>query len=215
MYSFLLVAIPSTTVFFLLYEKRYRPVEFTLPIGLGVLVSVLVCTITEFFIFNSEAITDSPKQLFVDLLLKQICIPSLFLCGFFFLISRRCWDYKTTAVFPLLCSFYAVFLPYSVITGSEPKAGFLLFIKPILLLSNIAILYAMSRLATANKTFRIPFIILALLSLTVLPFAQTCWYFNIMTVLWAVTTALYAIAAAGLILFAQNMIKKTEVSATI
>ncbi|MBQ0002419.1 MAG: hypothetical protein KBT21_02665 [Treponema sp.] len=66
----------------------------------------------------------------------QTLIPSAVIFGLFFFfgkkdsVSQRC-----TFFFPVLASFYSVFLPYLILETDKPYSAFYLFAKPLLFLS--------------------------------------------------------------------------------
>ena len=67
------------------------------------------------------------------LLLRQTLLPVIVLYGVFFLVSKDELSYKVEALFPLLISFYMLYLPYTILSGADHIiTTFLLFVKPVL-----------------------------------------------------------------------------------
>ena len=104
------------------------PVIFT-----GLIAAVLVCGFRAFFLYSHRIIPYSFAMNMLYLLLRQTLLPVIVLYGVFFLISKDSVSYKVEALFPLLISFYLLYLPYTILSTSEKiLTTFPLFVKPVL-----------------------------------------------------------------------------------
>ena len=104
------------------------PVIFT-----GLISAVLVCGFRAFFLYSHRIIPLSFELNMWYLLLRQTLLPVIVLYGVFFLVSKDTITYKVEALFPLLLSFYLLYLPYTILSGSEKIiTTFPLFIKPVI-----------------------------------------------------------------------------------
>ncbi len=102
-------------------------------IATGLIAAVLVCGFRAFFLYSHRIIPFSFEKNMWYLLLRQTLLPVIILYGGFFLISRDKISYKVEALFPLLISFYMLYLPYAILSSSEKVlTSFPLFVKPVL-----------------------------------------------------------------------------------
>ena len=99
----------------------------------GLITAVLVCGFRAFFLYSHRIIPFSFERNMLYLLLRQTLLPVILIYGLFFLISKDTISYKVEALFPLLLSFYMLYLPYTILSGAEHIfTTFPLFIKPVL-----------------------------------------------------------------------------------
>lgn len=122
--------IPLTLAAWCFYKKdpHMIPVIFT-----GLIAAVLVCGFRAFFLYSHRIIPYSFAMNMLYLLLRQTLLPVIVLYGVFFLISKDSVSYKVEALFPLLISFYLLYLPYTILSTSEKiLTTFPLFVKPVL-----------------------------------------------------------------------------------
>ena len=135
MLSFLFLVLPIALVFFYLFNKDSK---FFVAMLVGVLCAVLLCAFKVFFTYSHRLIPDSFSENFVYYLLNESCLP---LCGvsiIFFLIVKDSLENKINLVFPLISSFYAIYLPYLVISRTTSVySGYAIFMKPIIYLAMI------------------------------------------------------------------------------
>lgn len=104
------------------------PVIFT-----GLVSAVLVCGFRAFFLYSHRIVPFSFEMNMWYLLIRQTLLPVIILYGLFFIISKDTISYKVQSLFPLLISFYLLYLPYTILSGSEKIiTTFPLFIKPVL-----------------------------------------------------------------------------------
>ena len=130
MYFFMLLLLPLILAAWCFYKRDAHliPVIF-----MGLIIAVLVCGFRAFFLYSHRVIPFSFGKNMWYLLLRQTLLPVVLLYGLFFLISKDTISYKVEALFPLLISFYLLYLPYTILSTSEKIiTTFPLFIKPVL-----------------------------------------------------------------------------------
>lgn len=130
MLLFLLLLMPLTLILFL-YKK---PLKTAFPlVFIGFACAILVCGLKGFFMFSHRIVYYSFLRTWISLFLTQTFLPIVILYGLFFVISHDDLNYKTDAFVPLIFSFYAVYLPFTVISETESiYSGFQILIKPVL-----------------------------------------------------------------------------------
>ena len=99
----------------------------------GIVAAVLVCGFKAFFLYSHRIIPYSFESNVLYLLVRQTLLPVVLLYGIFFAWSKDSISYKVEAFFPLLISFYMLYLPYTIISTSDGLyTSFPLFVKPVL-----------------------------------------------------------------------------------
>lgn len=127
-------------VFLIGYFIIKQDKSIVIPVSIGVIIAVLVCLFRMFFVYAHRIIPYSFSQNFIYYLLRQCVLPVFIIYGLFFLFSKDNLEYKIKMCFPLLISFYMVYLPYIIITSSEGLYSFYpLFVKPIVFLMMIIV----------------------------------------------------------------------------
>lgn len=130
MLLFLLLLMPLSLTAYC-YNKSIRDVFPC--ILLGFFISLIFCGFKSFFMYSHVVIYYSIVRTFLSIFGFQILLPVVILYGVFFLVSHDSLLYKSGAFVPLVMSFYAIFLPYMVISGTESVySGFQILIKPLL-----------------------------------------------------------------------------------
>ena len=135
MLSFLFIVLPLSLLVYFLYDKNSK---FFCPMLVGVLCAVLLCAFKVFFTYSHRLIPVSFSENFAYYLLNQSCAP---LCGvslIYFLITKDSLENKIHAFFPLITAFYAVYLPYLVVSGTTSVySGYAIFMKPLVFLAMV------------------------------------------------------------------------------
>lgn len=109
-------------------DSHLIPVIFT-----GAVAAVLVCGFKAFFLYSHRIIPYSFESNVIYLLVRQTLLPVVLLYGIFFAWSKDKISYKVEAFFPLLISFYMLYLPYTIVSTSEGLyTTFPLIVKPVL-----------------------------------------------------------------------------------
>ena len=126
MYSFLILSIPATVIFYCCIHTEYSFKSFFGPIAIGLTAGIISAIFKEYFIFSAYVATSGFFEHFLHIL-KTTFFPPVILFAFWDLFSKDGTRYKTTSAFPLLASFYAIFLPYISISSPEKHSFFFLF----------------------------------------------------------------------------------------
>lgn len=133
---FLLLPLILAALCFYKKDTRMIPVIF-----IGLIAGVLVCGFKAFFLYSHRIIPYSFSENVVFLLIRQTLLPVALVYGLFCLWSRDTFEFKAESFCPLLLSFYALYLPYTIIsTADHIYTSFSLLIKPCLFCAMILIL---------------------------------------------------------------------------
>lgn len=213
MYAFLLLAIPCTLLFFLrspLAEGK----SYWLAFCLGFFPALIWCIVDEFFIFSIYHFGPYLDQVYLHILLRDTLIPTVLLCGPYFLISRRERSDRAFALLVLLAAFYMVYLPYGVVMGEERFSSFLIFVKPVLICAYIIMLplccVGLCRsLRTGKKPLAAVFTVGILGSPALPPLVESLWFLAYPRAYWLGTGAAMLAAAVILSIFLCERGSKT------
>lgn len=135
MLLFLFIVLPLSLVVYYLFNKERK---FFCPMLVGVLCAVLLCAFKVFFTYSHRLVPVSFSENFVFYLLNQSCLPVCVVSLIYFLITKDSLENKIHAFFPLISAFYAVYLPYLVVSGTTSVySGYAIFMKPLVYLAMI------------------------------------------------------------------------------
>ena len=138
MLLFLILLLPTA---FAAYTFTVKDKKIILPAAAGFFTAVIVCACRYFFSYEHRLIYSSFADTFIYYLVKQNLLPLVIVSALFALITRDTWEYKIKNFFALMCPFFAVYLPYCVITASEYYyQAYDLFLKPIIYLAMLIML---------------------------------------------------------------------------
>ena len=180
MLLFLILLLPAA---FLAYAFTIKDRSIILPAFAGLITAAFVCACRYFFSYEHRLIYFSFGQNFSYYLIKQNFLPLLVVSAVYALISRDTMEYKFKNFFPLLCPFFAVYLPYCVITSSEVYyQAYDLFLKPVIYLAMIGQI-ALSLLSLYN----------GITQRKIAPIIINCLVILFYAIYPAVSDALYAI----------------------
>ena len=147
MLLFLILLLPVTLLAYALIKKDRTII---LPVFAGLITASVVCACRFFFTYEHHLIYYSFAQNFVYYLVKQNLLPLVIVSAVYALISRDTAEYKIKNFFPLMCTYFAVYLPYCVITSSEVYyQSYDLFLKPVIYLAML-VQISMSLIAAFN-----------------------------------------------------------------
>lgn len=147
MLLFLLLLLPAALLTYALIIKNRAII---LPIFAGIITASVVCACRFFFSFEHHLIYYSFAPNFIYYLVKQNLLSLVIVSAVYALISRDTAEYKIKNFFPLMCSYFAVYLPYCVITSSEfYYQSYDLFLKPVIYLAML-VQISMSLIAVYN-----------------------------------------------------------------
>ena len=180
MLLFLILLLPAA---FFTYAFTIKDCSIILPAFAGLVTAAFVCACRYFFSYEHRLIYFSFGQNFAYYLVKQNLLPLVVVSAVYALISRDTMEFKFKNFFPLLCPFFAVYLPYCVITASEVYyQAYDLFLKPVIYLAMLGQI-AMSLLALYN----------GITQRKVAPIVINCLVILLYAIYPAVSDALYAI----------------------
>ena len=193
MLLFLIFLLPCALITYALILKDKKII---LPIFAGLMTATIVCACRYFFSYEHRLVYYSFGQNFAYYLVKQNFLPMLIVSTVYALVSRDSIEYKFKNFFPLLCSFFAVYLPYCVVTSSEYYyQSYDLFLKPLIYLAMLAqIAICLIELWQAITAKKVLFIIIN--SLIILIYA----------IYPAVSDALYAIDSGFAIILITGLL---------
>ena len=130
MYLFMFLLLPLILAAWCFYKKDSHLIPVILT---GAVAAVLVCGFKAFFLYSHRIIPYSFESNVIYLLVRQTLLPVILVYGIFFAWSKDEISYKVEAFFPLLISFYMLYLPYTIISTSEGLyTTFPLMVKPVL-----------------------------------------------------------------------------------
>ena len=212
MYTFLLLAVPCLLIFFL--RSPLAKGSYWLAFCLGFFPALAWCIIDEFFVFTAYRAVPVLGRIYVHNLIKDILLPTVLLCGPYFLISRRKPDDKAFALLVVLAAFYTTYLPYGVITGEERFSFFPAFVKPVLICSHIILFplccVGLCRSIKAKKSPLIAVFTLGMIVFPALPpLAEALWFLAYPASFWIGTGAVLLAAAVLLSIFICEIGSKT------
>lgn len=193
MFTFTILLFPiALSVYFITKKTK----EASLFIIIGFLAGTLTCAIRAFFTFSHRIILLSFSNNFWYFFLRDCFFPIVILYGVFLLVSTDTLEFKKNAFFPLICSFYTVFAPYSIISGEESKAIFSIFIKPIIIFTMIiGLSYSISLLLSGIENKKVLSIIAGSITfalyLSVPSIINSIWIINGSRIIWMTITILY------------------------
>jgi len=178
MLLFLLLLLPCALIS---YSFVIKDKKIILTVFAGLVTALLVCGCRFLFSFEHRLIYDSFADNFAYYLLKENLLPLVVVAAIYALFSRDKAEYKVNNFFPLLTSFYAVYLPYCVISASEYYyQGYNLFLKPVIylaMLSQIALsLISLYKAAIEKKPLFIVMNIFIILLFAIYPALSDALY---------------------------------------
>lgn len=159
MLLFLILLLPCA---FTAYSFTLKDKKIILPATAGFFTAVIVCACRYFFSYEHRLVYSSFSENFFYYLIKQNFLPLVIVAALFALVSRDTWEYKVKHFFTLMCPFFAVYLPYCVITASEYYyQAYDLFLKPFIYLAMIVqISFSLMRLYETIVNKKIPLAVL-------------------------------------------------------
>ncbi|MBQ7168248.1 MAG: hypothetical protein IJR93_15030 [Treponema sp.] len=212
MYAFILLAIPCLLLFFL--RSPLAKGSYWLAFSLGFFPALAWCIIDEFFVFSAYRAVPALGRTYAHILIKDIVLPAVLLCGPYFLISRRKPSDRAFALLVVLAAFYMAYLPYGVISGEERFSFFCALVKPVLICSHV-ILLAMccTGLCRSVAAKRKPLAVLFALGMIVFPalppLAESLWFLAYPASAWIGIGAVMLAAAVLLPIFICETGSKT------
>ena len=115
MLLFLILFMPCA---FIAYCFIVKDKKIILPALAGFFSALVVCASRYFFSYEHRLVYSSFAENFAYYLIKQNFLPLVVVTLVFAFVTRDTWEYKVKNFFALMCPFFAVYLPYCVITAS-------------------------------------------------------------------------------------------------
>ena len=206
MYLFMLLLLPLILAAWIFYKREPHqiPVIFT-----GLISAVLVCGFRAFFLYSHRIIPLSFESNMLYLLIRQTLLPIMVLYGVFFAVSRDTISYKVEALFPLLISFYMLYLPYTILSGADHIiTTFLLFVKPVLFTVMIfslglSVKHIEKNINAKKYFFTAVWILISLVSIVVPSVLETMYILDMSYFLILLLSAVYSAALPVLFILSR------------
>lgn len=202
MFLFTLLFFPLLITSYCFYYKSHKLVPV---ISIGLVVAILVCSFQAVFTFAHRVIPYNFAGNYLYLLFRQSLLPVGIIYAVFFLVSKDDIDFKLDSFFPLLLSFYAIYLPFVIITSSEGLySSFSLFFKPILFGAmlvelSICLNYFYKLLNEKNIMLAVLVAVFFLIYLCLPALFETYYLIKMHTVLTLIFGILYSLLPAAVI----------------
>ena len=127
-FMYLLLPLILTLFCFCYKSRRNVPVIY-----MGIMASVIFCAVKMLFFYSHRIVAFSFSENFIYFLIRESFIPIVVICGLFFIFSKDEMEFKINSIFPLLTSFYIIYMPFVIYNSpSGYLNSFSLFVKPIL-----------------------------------------------------------------------------------
>ena len=193
MLLYLLLLLPGALATYCILE---RDKKILLPAALSAFLAIIICACRFFFSYEHRLVYDSFSDNFFYFLLKQNFLPLVIISTLLALFSRDTAEFKIKQFFPSLCAFYAIYLPYCVITASDYYFNaYDLFLKPLIYLAMLVqISIFLKHGWQAFKDKKIAFMVIDILIILVYAI-----YPAVSDALYAIDQAFAVILIAGLI----------------
>ncbi|MBP5251326.1 MAG: hypothetical protein J6Z17_02815 [Treponema sp.] len=206
MYAFLLLALPGAIVWHCTTNRSYKFKAFIPPVLLGVFCAVILCIIREFLLTSADIVEESFFSFFLKDLLNNTALPAFIIYAAFFFISKDKPDYKVLSILPLEASFFAILLPFTVITGENRVSFFLNTCFPLIFLSCISVstTTAFYSLKAESKLHIWLFRTAAAAVFFVPSFTKTVWMFGYSALLYIPLTLLISAGSLYLAVKAKS-----------
>lgn len=183
MYTFLIACIPVFLLLICCLNKNFSWKSFIPAIAFGFLVAFGFYICRKFMIFTKYTWTTDPIAAVLDLFIYDALIPVAICMAVFFIFDRSSMAYKAEALAPLFMTFYAIMVPFYVLTGDDAISPFMIYGKPLLYagMPVLVSVFASSGVGFIKKKvipLAVVFFILALLVLLVPGIVEALWYYK-------------------------------------
>lgn len=150
MILFLLVYFPFILV---LYSISHRQKKILPYVFIGGIEAVILCAVKSFYFLSHRVIQYSFLDNFIYSITRETLLPVFIVLLIFYIFDKEDFAVKVESVFPLLFSFYAVYLPYCVI-NSNATSSYSLYsslVKPVVFSAMLFQIYLSLKCIAANK----------------------------------------------------------------
>ena len=209
MFLFMILLFPAVLGFYWVRtsETKIRTLIFT-----GFLIGVFVDIFMALFTYLHR----TPEYNFISNMLyfslKNYILPSVILYLVYFFIVKESLEFRIKSFFPLIASFFAVYMPYvAIVTDESLFSVFSLFFKPAIYLSYVIYLsffiFKLYKFLINRKKLHTVFTILFLLVSMLLPaILETLYIMSALLIFTYIFSFFYVIGA--IILFVKDLRKE-------
>lgn len=140
MYLFILLLFPISFAIWICSKKGSRAL-FYFNAFMGLLLAAIFCAYKYFFSPYYFLTPDSFFRNFIHIFLEEILLPlAVLTAAFLFIYKKDKIASRVQNIFPFYIGFYAVYVPFRVLSGEPPYPAFALFVKPAMFLFMILVL---------------------------------------------------------------------------
>ena len=214
MYLFLIVFMPVSLLWYLMHEKD----KAAIPVALaGALSGIVFCAFKAFFTFSYRTPRSGFFVNYAYILLAYTLIPVAAVYLIFLVLSKDDDAFIAKSYFPLLCAFFSVYVPYTVLSGSRSAySAFELFCKPVLytaMLASSAVCVSFLYRTSADEN-RLRTWLAMLIGFLFVPGAiETAWFVGFASFVWLPFFVLYIFfSACGFVRFLHGDFPEKTVS---
>ena len=137
--------------------------------------------------------------------MHEVFVPVVAVYGLFNLISRDELKFKADTFFPLMSSFYTVYMPYFIISNHPTSFSFFeLFAEPVIFLCMILSLSLLIKIAVNPKRSLLKSLICTAVSIAVIlipPLLQITFVYNLTNFLLILIFSIYILFPPAIALF--------------
>lgn len=133
---------------------------------------------------------------------SQALIPVSVIYGLFFLFARKdSLEDRFAFFFPIVASFYAVFLPYIILESQKPYPGFLLFLKPLMFLSMFIVVHTwLNKIPSVKSASELVVsIVIMVVALCIPAITESMWVVDLFPICWIIPAVLLCGYAAFIV----------------
>ncbi len=214
MYLFLIIFMPLTLAWYFTYEKD----KAVIPIAIaGALSAIVFCAFRAFFSFSYRTPRTGFFVNYAYILLAYTLIPVTVCYLIFLVLSKDDNAFLAKSYFSLVCAFFSVYLPYTVLSGSRSDySAFELFCKPVLytamLASSAVCVFFLYRTRSDRK--RLLIWVLTLIVFLFVPAAiEAAWFIRLaLFVPLALFTIYVFFSACGVVRFLRGDFHEESIS---
>ncbi len=135
MFLFMILLFPTVLAFCCVHSNKKI---YGFLISLGAFTGVLVSGFTAAFSYMHRIPEYSFVSNFFYYFLKEYALPLILVYALYFFLTKDSVEFRVKAFFPVVASFFAIYMPYCIIAASSAAFSFyLLFVKPVVMLSMI------------------------------------------------------------------------------
>lgn len=210
MLLFTILLLPLILCFYCFSQKSLKVV---MPIFIGTMAGILLCLFKVLFLYAHRVVPYDFFSNFIYLIIRQSMLPAVLLYGLFFLFSKDDFEYKGNFCYPLLISFYMIYLPYSIISTAEGLYSFFsVFLKPVLFFIMIYLVSYFVKLLLTNVSEKnvvkiILYSLLILITLVVPSVLEAFIIIKKMIVIVYLVSVIYCLIPVGLKIFSKTSVR--------